>query len=74
MRSNGGRSEKLWRVGKSEEVGFKDFRNGSIRRQITISTKIIFDLCTLALTVSKILTFDVFDLEKVGQDHEIVPS
>ena len=59
-----------------------DFRNGSIRWQISISIKVIFDIllqfspfpiyyCFKYLTVSKILTFHIFDLQEVGQDHEV---
>ena len=43
-----------------------NFHNGLIRWQISQSIKIIFNIFALALTVSEIVMFEIFDLEKVG--------
>ena len=44
-----------------------NFCNGIIRWQISKSLKVVSRMSALALTYSEILTFQDFDLQKVGQ-------
>ena len=48
------------------------FRNVVIRSQILKSTKVVWCILTLSLTISEILTFKIDDLQKVGHDHGVV--
>ena len=48
--------------------------NGSIRWKISKSLKVICDSFVLALTISKILTFEIFDHEKAGPGHGVQRS
>ena len=48
-----------------------NFRNGNIHWQISKSLKVIRCIFALALTISVILQFEDFDLQKVGQGHGV---
>ena len=45
--------------------------NDAIRLQILPSINATNRICVLALTVSDIVAFKMFDLEYVGQDHPV---
>ena len=46
-------------------------RNEAIRCQISTSTKVAVSIFALLLTVFEILTFQMFDLENLGQGHRV---
>ena len=46
-----------------------NIRNGSIQWQISKHVKAVSLFFLLCLTANEILTFEIFDLEKLGQDH-----
>ena len=49
-----------------------NFCNGIICQQISKSIKAVLCICiALALTISKLLTFHIFYLQKVGQGHRV---
>ena len=48
-----------------------NFRNEAIRWQTSKSTKVVSCISKLALTISEILTFQIFYLENVGQYHGV---
>ena len=50
-----------------------NIRSGVIRWQIS-RFKTIIHLCAIALTVSEILTFQICDLENLGQGYELQHS
>ena len=51
--------------------GGYSFRNGVIRWQISKSIKVVLRIFTPALAVSEILSFQIVDLQKIGQDHGV---
>ena len=48
-----------------------NFRNDAIRWQISKSIKVVRSIFALALTFSEMLTFQMFNLQKVGQGHGV---
>ena len=50
------------------------FRNVGLRWQISESTKVVIYVYAQALTDSEIVTFQVFELQKVGQGHGVYCS
>ena len=48
------------------------FRNDPIRCEISESIIVVFEIFALALNVSEILTFEMLDIEKVGQGCEVL--
>ena len=47
------------------------FCNGFIGWQMSKSIKVVRCIVALEITVSEIVTFKVFDLQKVGQAHGV---
>ena len=56
---------------KQVKVTEYNFCNDAIRLQIAKSIKVVQCIFLLALTISEILTFQMFDLLKLGQGHGV---
>ena len=61
----------LFTFKKSANVSELNLRSEAIRWQISKSTKVVPCICTLALTISDMLTFQIFYLRKLGQGHVV---
>ena len=61
----------MFALRKYVKINRCSFHDGIIRWQIFQYIKVVPGIIALTLTFSEILTFTIYDLQKVGQGHEV---